>query len=563
MNLPMEAKHPLVGEKEVLSCFGKKKKVECIFALIIIIIAIMGLYSFLDGYFQLTARGTDVATEFRAGTASFFTLSYLLLVNPQLLTDAGVSHDDAVVATALSAAVSCFIVGVFANLPFGCAPGLGLSSYLSYSLVQAGLTTLEEALTACWASGILLLIVALTGITHFLMKVVPECVKYGIVVGMGLLIAMIGMVSVHLIVPDEKTIVGLGDLTNSPLQLTLFGLILVASLLYWDVKGGILLGIAVVSVMEWCFSQSWPTKIATLPEFHNNHYIVPTVLFGENAPILWTAVGAFLLICTFDISGVVFGLATLGGLIDREGRIPGSLWVFLASSAGTVTASFFGSTPIICCVETASGIKEGGRTGLTSVIIGLYFVLSLFLSPLFGAVPSDATAPVLMLVGVSTVLQSCGSKPCTLFSLHAFKNMQVMMMSESAKVNWHSMDQALPAFLTAVLMPLTYDITNGMIFGLSASLCFYVTTGAVVGDVRSLLAKCCGSGGMSHREEYEEIEQEALLEEGDDDNGEFGEGGLLLSTGMESASARRTIERAKKEYLNGSERNVAPNAVLY
>jgi hypothetical protein len=141
--------------------------------------------------------------------------------------------------------------------------------------------------------------------------------------------------------------------------------------------------------------------------------------------------------------------------------------------------------------------------------------------------------------------------------------MQVMMMSESAKVNWHSMDQALPAFLTAVLMPLTYDITNGMIFGLSASLCFYVTTGAVVGDVRSLLAKCCGSGGMSHREEYEEIEQEALLEEGDDDNGEFGEGGLLLSTGMESASARRTIERAKKEYLYGSERNVAPNAVLY
>jgi adenine/guanine/hypoxanthine permease len=492
------------------------------------------LYRSLDSYFKLTERRTDLVTEFRAGTASFFTLSYLLLVNPQLLSDAGVSHDDAVVATALSAAVACFIVGFLGNLPFGCAPGLGLSSYLSYSLVQAGLATLEEALTACFASGIILLIVALTGMTTLLMKVVPECVKYGIVVGMGLLIAMIGMVSVKLIVPNEDTIVGLGDvLGDLSLQLTICGLILVASLLYWDVKGGILLGIAVVAVLQWTISSSWPSDIAEVPIFHHNNYIVLSSLIDpDKAVILWTAVGAFLLICVFDISGVVFGLATLGGLIrEGDGHIPGSLWVFLASSAGTVTAAFFGSTPIICCVETASGIKEGGRTGLTAIVIGLYFILALFLSPLFGAVPNDATAPVLMLVGV-------------------------MMMAESAKVNWHSMDQALPAFLTAILMPLTYSITNGMIFGLVTSFAFYFTTGGAFVDVKNLASSCCSGRDGVPRQEYEEIE---------DDNGEFGNGEthhLLLETGTESEAARRSIDQARR-MLKGSERNVDYGAILY
>jgi adenine/guanine/hypoxanthine permease len=492
------------------------------------------LYRSLDSYFKLTERRTDLVTEFRAGTASFFTLSYLLLVNPQLLSDAGVSHDDAVVATALSAAVACFIVGIFGNLPFGCAPGLGLSSYLSYSLVQAGLATLEEALTACFASGVILLVVALTGMTTLLMKVVPECVKYGIVVGMGLLIAMIGMVSVKLIVPDDDTIVGLGNvLGDATLQLTMLGLILVASLIYWDVKGGILIGIALVAILQWTITSSWPTDIADIPIFNNNNYIAPSSLVDpDKAIILWTAVGAFLLICVFDISGVVFGLATLGGLIrEGDGHIPGSLWVFLASSAGTVTASFFGSTPIICCVETASGIKEGGRTGLTAVVIGSYFVLSLFLSPLFGAVPNDATAPVLILVGV-------------------------MMMAESAKVNWHTMDQALPAFLTAVLMPLTYSITNGMIFGLAASFAFYFTTGGAFVDIKNLFMSCCGGSDSVPRPEYEDIEET---------NGEFGSAEtrhLLLETGTDSESAKMSIEQAKK-MLKGSERNVEYGAILY
>eukprot|EP00751_Fragilariopsis_kerguelensis_P018101 CAMPEP_0170841394 /NCGR_PEP_ID=MMETSP0734-20130129/5151_1 /TAXON_ID=186038 /ORGANISM="Fragilariopsis kerguelensis, Strain L26-C5" /LENGTH=498 /DNA_ID=CAMNT_0011209393 /DNA_START=267 /DNA_END=1763 /DNA_ORIENTATION=- len=456
----------------------------------------MFLGEYVDNYFQISERGSSVTQEIRAGTASFFTLSYLLLVNPQVMAKAGVSQQDCVFATSLSSAISCFIVGIGGNLPFGTAPGIGLSAYLSYSLVQAQLCTVNEALTSVFTSGIVLLIVALTGMTAFLMKIVPDCVKYGIVVGMGLLIAMIGMVSVNLIVPNDQTMIGLGPVTTDiELQLTMVGLLLVGTLLYWNVKGGILIGMGVIAIIQWTVTTTWPTQLIELPTIQNNNYIQFDVMFDPSkAVVLWTAVGCFLLICVFDISGTVFGLATLqGGLIDSEtGHIPGSLWVFMASAAGTVVASFFGSTPIICCVETASGIKEGGRTGLTAVVIGIYFLLSLFLSPLFAAVPNDATAPVLILVGV-------------------------MMMGESSKVDWHDMSQAVPAFLTLALMPFTYSITTGMIFGLATAAVFYVTKGQLWEDMQSLRSRNRSNTSSSRQNlpDYEEITHDNNIVEHD------------------------------------------------
>jgi adenine/guanine/hypoxanthine permease len=333
----------------------------------------------------------------------------------------------------------------------------------------------------------------------------------------------IGMVSVQLVVPNDDTLVGLGDMTSLTLQLTMAGMLLVATLIYWDIKGGILIGIAVIAVAQWWIDSDWPTEIAQLPVFNNNAYINPSVMWdSEKAPLLWTAVGVFLLICVFDISGVMFGLATLGGLIRQDGHIPGNIWVFIASASGTITASFFGSTPIICCVETASGIKEGGRTGLTAITIGLYFMLALFLAPLFSAIPNDATAPVLILVGV-------------------------MMMGESAKVEWHDMSQALPAFLTLILMPLTYDITNGMIFGLAASAGFYVTKGQFFVDIKTCLTKRdSGEDGEEQFLDAEEHAEEATR--------------LLLD---EAESHHSSIQKAKQLYSPGSERAVDYGALLY
>ena len=204
------------------------------------------------------------------------------------MAKAGVSHSDALVGTALSSAISCFMVGLFANLPFGTAPGIGLSAYLSFSLVQANLATLEESLTAVFTSGILLFVVALTGFTIFLMRIVPECVKYGIVVGMGLLIAMIGMVFVDLIIANDDTLVGLGDVTGDVLlQLTMFGVMLVGTLVYHDVQGGILIGIIVVALIEWYITSSFPKEVVNLPILRNNDFInLQVMLDPSKAAIL-------------------------------------------------------------------------------------------------------------------------------------------------------------------------------------------------------------------------------------------------------------------------------------
>lgn len=457
------------GKKREQNRDKEKSLIECIQGLVLDLSSSMSMRLAiarrLDSYFLISERNTTIAAEVRAGTTSFLTLSYLLLVNPQIMSQAGVPHDDAVFATAVSSAISCFIIGFGGNLPFGCAPGLGLSAYLTFGLVQADLCSLADALTACWWSGILVLAISISGLTHLLMKTVPHAIKLAIVVGMGMLIAMIGMVSVDLIVSNPKTLVELGDVfTDRTLQLCLVGIIMVASLLYHNVKGAILIGISFLTLVDWTMNKSWPSAVAQVPHFHANDYLsdLLAVLDPSKASTLLVAVGAFVLICIFDISGVLYGLATLGGLRNEEtDDIPGSLWAFIASSIGTLVAAACGSTPIIVCVEGASGVREGGRTGLTAIVIGLYFVASIFLAPLFGAVPDLATAPVLILVGV-------------------------MMMPEAAKIEWHNMNDALPAFLTIVLMPFTYSITNGMIFGLLASGAFYFTTGQFFVDAQSV-----------------------------------------------------------------------------
>lgn len=223
--------------------------------------------------------------------------------------------------------------------------------------------------------------------------------------------------------------------------------------------GSILIGIVLLTAIDWISNASAPESIFHVPGIPSlDDFDLMGAWDLSKAKVLCPAMGSFLLICIFDISGVMFGLATLAHLIEEDGSIRGSQWAFLASAAGTVVAALFGSTPIIVCVECASGVREGGRTGLTAVVVGLYFVASLFLAPLFSAVPELATAPVLILVGV-------------------------MMMGESAKIKWENMMDALPAFLTILLMPLTYSITNGMIFGLLASFCFYITSGQFLTDL--------------------------------------------------------------------------------
>lgn len=413
----------------------------------------------LDSHFKLTARGATIGTELRAGTASFLTLSYLLLVNPQILAQADISN--ALFATALSSAVACWIVGFFGNLPVGMAPGLGLSAYLTYGLVGNGganALSAREALGISWWSGILVLIVCLSGATNWLIHVVPASIKHGIVVGMGLLIAMIGMVSVEMIVSNPKTLVELGDIGKLDLQLCCIGILLLTSLLQHNVQGAILLGIFAMTITSWWLHNEWPSQLVKFPVLDEIYWSPEIAWNWTLGNISFPAMGAFALICIFDISGVLFGLTTLAGLRQDGEDIPGAFYAFVASGIGTMIAAVLGSTPIIVCVECAAGIREGGKTGLTAVVMGFYFLVSIFLAPLFQSVPVVATAPVLILVGV-------------------------MMMGESSKICWNRMTDALPAFLTMLLMPLTYSITNGMLFGLLSAAALYLTTGRFISDI--------------------------------------------------------------------------------
>lgn len=266
----------------------------------------------LDRYFCITERGSTFGTEFRAGTASFLTMAYLLLVNPQIMLQGGVSHENAVLATALSSSVASLIVGIGGNLPFGLAPGVGLSAYLVYGLVLAGTATLPEALAACWASGVLLLIFSLTGVSHQIMNLVPKGIKLAIVVGMGILLAMIGMVSINLIVASDKTLVELGDVSSWTIQVSLLGVVLVGSLIYYDIQGSILIGIAVLTLIFWIAVDGFPDKIFELPRVDGESYLYLPVLWDlDKAPVIYSAIGAFLLIALFDVAGVMFGLASV------------------------------------------------------------------------------------------------------------------------------------------------------------------------------------------------------------------------------------------------------------
>jgi len=313
-----------------------------------------------------------------------------------------------------------------------------------------------------------------------IIRIVPESIKLAIVVGMGMLIAMIGMVSVDLIVANPKTLVELGDIGDWKLQVCLLGLILVGTLTIHNVKGGILIGIATLTLFFWQVEGSYPKDIVLLPTIEqpiSEKTSLGSIFDVNLMGTMYPAIGAFLVICIFDISGVVFGLSSLAGISPSSAS---SVWPFIGSVVGTVVAALVGSTPIIVTVECAAGIKEGGRTGLTAVIISMYFLASLFLAPLFSAVPEQATAPILMLIGA-------------------------MMMGEAGKIDWSNMKDALPAFLTIVMMPLTYSITNGMVFGLISAAAFYVTSGEVFVHAREAFTSI-----FSPKAEEEE-EEEGLL----------------------------------------------------
>lgn len=395
----------------------------------------------LERFFDLKAQGTTAATEIRAGIATFLTMAYILLVNPQILSQAGLPVADATLATALAAAIGSFVMGLYANYPFALAPGMGLNAYFTFSVVIGMGVSYEVALAAVFIEGLLFLALSLIGVRKALLHAIPMSLKVAIAGGIGLFLALIGLQNAGVVIGNPATLVTLGDLHTPSVWLALGGFILTAVLLTRKMVGAIVLGIIAVTLVAWGTGITpRPTDIFSMPQLPRETFAAfdfSSLLTGK----LLLVVLAFLFVDLFDTAGTLIGVGRLGGFLDKRGHLPRADRAFTADAVGTTVGAILGTSTVTSYIESAAGIEEGGRTGLTAVVVGLLFTLALFFTPLFTAVPAAATAPALLIVGA-------------------------FMLESVREVPWKEPDEAIPAFLTIAAMPFTYSIAHGIVFGL-------------------------------------------------------------------------------------------------
>ncbi len=406
----------------------------------------------LDRWFDLRAQGTTVAREARAGVVTFLTMAYILFVNPQILAQAGMPAADVAVATALAAAVATLVMGLAANYPFALAPGMGLNAYFTFGVVGGLGVSWQVALAAVLVEGVLFLLLAVTGARTALLRAIPTSIKVATMSGIGLFLAIIGFQGAGLVVDHPATLVTLGDLSSPLALLSLAGLIVMAVLLVSEVKGAILIGILGVTAACWTAGLSEaPERLFTLPGLPQETFLAldfSQLLTGK----LLLVVLAFLFVDIFDTAGTLIGVGRLAGFVDRDGELPRADRAFTADAAGTMVGAALGTSTVTSYVESATGVEEGGRTGLTAVVVAVLFLLSLFLTPLLVAVPAAATAPALILVGA-------------------------LMMRGARDLDWSQIDEAVPAFLTLAAMPFTYSIANGISLGIVSHVLIRVLRG--------------------------------------------------------------------------------------
>ena len=411
----------------------------------------------LDRFFHLADRRTSVAAETRAGTATFLTMAYILLVNPQILAQAGLPAADVAVATALSAAIATLLMGLWANYPFALAPGMGLNAYFAFGVVLGMGVPWQTALTAVFVEGVLFLLLSLGGIRTLIVNAIPQPIKIATTAGIGLFLALIGFQNAGLVVANPATLVGLGEVRSAPVLLALGGLVLVAVLMARRVPGALLVGIGAVTVVAWIAGLSaLPDAWLTLPALPTETFLAldfSAVFSLELAAVVL----AFLFVDLFDTAGTLIGVGRLGGFLDENGELPRANRAFAADAVGTMAGALLGTSTVTAYVESAAGVEEGGRTGLASVVTAGLFALALFLAPVFTAIPAFATAPALVAVGA-------------------------LMMQGVADLDWRRLDTAIPAFLTIIAMPFTYSIANGITLGIVS----YVLVQALTGRARDL-----------------------------------------------------------------------------
>jgi AGZA family xanthine/uracil permease-like MFS transporter len=396
----------------------------------------------LESLFKLSANGTNVRTEILAGITTFLTMAYIIFVNPSILSAAGMDHGAVFVATCLAAAAGTLIMGLYANYPVALAPGMGLNAYFTYGVVQGMGIGWPVALGAVFVAGILFLILSLLPVREWIINAIPRSLKLAISAGIGLFLAIIGLQKAGIVTDHPVTLITLGDMTKPEALLAAAGFVLMVVLGARRVPGAMIIAILAVTAASLALGISDFGGVFSLPPS-----LAPTFMRMDIAGALETGlvtvVLAFLIIDLFDTAGTLIGLAQRSGLLDAQGRLPRLKQALLADSGATVIGAVMGTSTTTSYIESAAGINAGGRTGLTAVSVAVLFVLSLFLAPLAKTIPAYATAPALVFV-------AC------------------LMARSIAEIDWDDMTEVAPAMVTAITMPLTFSIANGIGLGFIA-----------------------------------------------------------------------------------------------
>ena len=428
--------------------------------------AFMGKGETMEKFFKLKERGTDVRTEVIAGLTTFMTMAYILAVNPSVLGATGMDAGSVFTATALASAIAIFLMAFIANLPFALSSAMGLNAYFAYTVCIGMGLSWEIALTAVFVEGIIFIILSITNVREAIFNSIPATLKIAVSVGIGLFITFIGLQNANIAVLNESTKVAMFSFTGSvkagtfnmegiSVILAMAGILITGFLVIKQIKGNILIGILLTWLLgiicqvaglyvpdpEAGFYSLFPSGIISMPAS-----MAPTFFkmdFGyisENFLNFVVIMFAFLFVDVFDTLGTLIGCATKGNMLDENGRLPGIKGALLADAIGTTVGAICGTSTISTFVESASGIAEGGRTGLTAMVTGILFVLALFLSPIFLAIPSFATAPALIIVGF-------------------------MMMQQVSKIDFNDLTEAIPAFIAIIAMPFMYSVSEGIAMG--------------------------------------------------------------------------------------------------
>lgn len=434
----------------------------------------------LEKLFHLKEHGTDVKTEVIAGITTFMTMAYILAVNPNILSASGMDRGAIFTATALASFIATCLMALLSNYPFVLAPGMGLNAYFAYTVVLGMGYSWQQALAAVFVEGVIFIVLSLTNVREAIFNSIPMNLKHAVSVGIGLFIAFIGLQNANIVVGNDSTLVSVFSFTSSAengtftsegitVVLALIGILITAILLVKNVKGGILWGILITWILG-ILCQFVGLYVpdaelgfySLLPDFSSGISIPSmaptfmkmdfTIVFSLDFVVIMFA---FLFVDMFDTLGTLIGVASKADMLDEEGKLPKIKGALLSDAIGTSVGAMCGTSTVTTFVESASGVAEGGRTGLTAIVAGLLFALSLFLSPIFLAIPSFATAPALIIVGF-------------------------LMLTSITKINFEDYTEAIPCFIAIIAMPFMYSISEGIAMGVIS----YVVINLIAGKAK-------------------------------------------------------------------------------